>query len=431
RGRVQIIETCLDGLSFSWIVDPDGEIQFSTVGQNFNRFFRLDRTDFLEDWSLMLPEVHSKDRKALELFLSRFDAFPAKESLIFEMARAAHESNRFLQITVRREMGHKQMRVFGVVVDVTELMMAKKQAETEFRVKADFLATVSHELRTPLNSIIGFSKILTSQLGNEPELQQDASNIVLAGESLHVILNDILDYNRIQAEGIRLDNQPFDLAELLGNVYKLNKPIADQKGIGFKLVNRTVDSPLLLGDANRLRQVFQNLVSNALKFTEEGHVEIRVYGSEPSNGRMQLVVEVEDTGVGIGRAEMRRLFKPFSQASREVNRRYGGTGLGLAISSGLVERMGGNIDVTSEPNVGSVFAVQLNLALSRQKQTTKDEQQASTEPIHILAVDDHPLNLKLLDRFLKKAGHTVKMAESGQEAVDLANAEKFDLILMD
>lgn len=431
RGRVQIVESCLGGLSFSWLINRDGELQLNTVGHNFNRFFRVSREEFLEDWLSVLPEVHEKDRKAVELFLSRYDAFPAKESITFELAKAAHESSRYLQITVRREMEKGSMRVFGVLVEVTELMLAKQQAETEYKVKADFLSTVSHELRTPLNSIIGFSKLLHSQLDNEEELQQDAANIVAAGESLHVILNDILDYNRIQAEGVRLHNEAFDLNELLGSVWQLNKPIADQKNIQFKYVNRSTDNPLFTGDANRLRQVFQNLVSNALKFTQEGYVEIRMYGSEPKNNRMQVVVEVEDTGVGIGRAEMRRLFKPFSQANREVNRRFGGTGLGLAISSGLVERMGGSIDVTSEPDVGSVFSVQLNLALSQEKKEQESKASTSQNPIHILIVDDHPLNLKLLDRFLKKSGHTVVQADSGQLAIDLAGKEKFDLILMD
>lgn len=431
RGRVQIVESCLGGLSFSWLIDHDGELHLNTVGQNFNRFFRLSREEFLEDWLSVLAEVHEKDRRAVELFLSRYDAFPAKESLTFQVAKAAHESNRYLQITVRREMEKGYLRVFGVLVDVTELMQAKQQAETEYKVKADFMATVSHELRTPLNSIIGFSKMLESQLEKDAELQQDAANIVAAGESLHVILNDILDYNRIQAEGVRLHNEPFDLNDLLGSVWQLNKPIADQKNIQFKYVNRSSDNPVLLGDPNRLRQVFQNLVSNALKFTEEGYVEIRMYASPPKNSRMQVVVEVEDTGVGIGRAEMRRLFKPFSQASREVNRRFGGTGLGLAISAGLIERMGGSIDVTSEPEVGSVFSVQLNLALSQERKNVEVMSSENNDPIHILIVDDHPLNLKLLDRFLKKAGHSVVQADSGKLAVELSEKEQFDLILMD
>lgn len=431
QGRVQIVESCLGGLSFSWTIDSHAVRHINTVGYNFNRFFRISREEFLDDWLVVLPEIHDKDRKAVELFLSRYDAFPAKESITFQLAKAAHESNRYLQMTVRREMEMGVLRVFGVLVDVTELMLAKQQAHTEYKAKSDFLATISHELRTPLNSIIGFSRLLKTQLDHDSELQQDAASIVDAGESLHVILNDILDYNRIQAEGVRLHNEPFDLNELLSSIWHLNKPVADQKGIQFNYVNRCSDNQTLLGDVNRLRQVFQNLVSNALKFTDEGYVEIRLYGSPPKDSRMQVVVEIADTGVGIGRAEMDRLFKPFSQASREVNRRFGGTGLGLAISSGLVERMGGTIDITSEPDVGSVFSVQLNLALSQKSKQNEKPVNANHAPIHILVVDDHPLNLKLLDRFLKKSGHSVVQADSGKLAVELAEKEEFDLILMD
>ncbi|MFP5483343.1 MAG: ATP-binding protein, partial [Gammaproteobacteria bacterium] len=177
----------------------------------------------------------------------------------------------------------------------------------------------------------------------------------------------------------------------------------------------------------------QNLVSNALKFTDIGYVKMRLMTSQPAQGRIEVFIEVVDSGIGISQPALQKLFQRFSQASREINRQYGGTGLGLAICKGLVELMGGRIDVSSELGVGSVFTVSLNLPLASALSPAKSGKsvESPSKALSILVVDDHPMNIKLLDRYLSKRGHQVVQATGGLPAVELCEKQCFDLVLMD
>lgn len=432
KRRLLNVESCLNGFVVELSIRPGGRVQVENVDHSIERFFPVSRHQFAADWTVMLQHVDPEYHSAFHTVLSRPEAFPNRESFVFASLRQAGSPARYFQLTLQREAKVGVLGLCAVCLDVTDLVLAKEQAETADRAKSEFLATISHELRTPLNAIVGFSKLLEEQI-DDAELRSDVRNISSSATSLHLILSDVLEYSRIQANGLKLNAQPFDLAALVSQVHALNQNLATQKDIQFTLVTES-DSPcLLMGDASRLRQVIQNLVSNAIKFTDEGYVKLRLIVSNPVNSRTEVFIEVADSGIGISQDSMPRLFQRFSQGSREINRQFGGTGLGLAICKGLVELMGGRIDVSSEPGVGSVFTVSLNLPVATDRQAvapSRTEGRAGAM-LNILVVDDHPMNIKLLDRYLGKRGHTVVAATGGLQAVALCQDQHFDLILMD
>lgn len=432
KRRLMSVESCLNGFVVEFTVTVHGHIYVDNADTSLERFFPVTRAQFIADWSVVLKHIDPKYHAPLRTVLSRPEAFPNRESVVFSELRRSGVEPRYFQLTVQREAKPAGVCMYAVCLDVSDLVLAKEQAESADRAKSEFLGTISHELRTPLNAIIGFSRLLEEQL-KDPELRSDVRNISSSATSLHLILSDVLEYSRIQANGLKLEVSPFDLDAMVRQVHALNQNLAIKKNIEFSVVNDVGGPCLVFGDANRLRQVIQNLVSNALKFTDTGYVKLKLSTSAPSQGRVEVFLEVADSGIGISQGAIQKLFQRFSQGSREINRQYGGTGLGLAICKGLVELMGGRIDVSSEPGLGSVFTVSLNLSVARSlgsEKTVKPFEPAA-RALDVLVVDDHPINIKLLDRYLGKRGHRVARATGGIEAVKLCESQYFDLVLMD
>lgn len=433
RDRLAKLELCMNGFSLELWLGETGDLTVLDIQAGVERFLPITKEAVRSDWAAFMAHVDPKHQQALVTALCRNDAFPAQEVVVFGLKRRAGESPLFLQMTILRQATDQGIRLLAVCMDVTDLVLARQVAEKADVAKTEFLATMSHELRTPLNAIVGFARLLEDQLEPGGQLQNDAKSISVAARSLNHILTDILDFSRVEAQGVQLEESPFNIKEIVGQVHALNKPLADQKKLEFTcLVDQT--NPLWVsGDFNRLRQIIQNLVSNALKFTSHGFVRMKLQSTQAQNGRVDVFIEVADSGIGIGQAGLRKLFKRFSQASRSINREFGGTGLGLAISKGLVELMGGRIEVTSEPGVGSVFTVCLNLPIAASVAPTVEVKAVTKDKVSlsILLVDDHPMNLKLLDRYLSKRDHHVNSALGGLEALDLTRTKTFDLILMD
>ena len=286
--------------------------------------------------------------------------FPTELSIIRTYSKGTPRFTAFLRdITERREMEKV-------------LIEARDQAEKASKTKSEFLANMSHEIRTPMNGVLGMTALLKETPLNE-EQQDYVDGILQSGQSLMSIINDILDYSKIEASKLELEDIDFDLEEILQNVIQLFAPQAQNKGIRLDLKLSPNCPTRLHGDPNRLRQVLYNLVNNAIKFTSEGRVQIDVTGETTDSGSANICIKVKDTGIGIAEDALKTLFVAFTQADSSTTRKYGGTGLGLAISRKLIHKMGGEIHVNSKLGEGSAFWVDLTLRLATEPEQSNSQ----------------------------------------------------------
>jgi len=325
-----------------------------------------------------------------------------------------------------------------------ELVAARDLAEEAARAKGAFLAGMSHEIRTPLNSIIGLTE-LTLHGDLDAQQRDHLQTVREAGKTLLALVNDILDFSRLGARGLELHDEHFSLPRVISSVSRTLRVQARKKGVALRANMRKGCPMASRGDPDRLRQVLINLVGNAVKFTETG--EVRFWAEPWPQGDLSGLPEgsvwvrffVRDTGIGIPPGKVGVIFDPFRQADGSITRRYGGTGLGLAISRQLVELMGGEISVESEPGKGSTFSFTLPLAPGDPARVRKKKYAAgavkalrsASRPLRVLLVEDNALNVKLAQALLRRLGHAARTAQNGREALDILARESFDVALMD
>jgi signal transduction histidine kinase/DNA-binding response OmpR family regulator len=315
-----------------------------------------------------------------------------------------------------------------------ELKAATARAEQLAQVKSDFLANMSHEIRTPLNGIVGYSGLALEDAGLSGSARQYVERVFHASNSLRVIIDDILDFSKLEAGELKLDSMSFSIDETIDNCLSIVRPAAAVKGL--ELGRETDQSPpaWVVGDGLRIRQVLLNLLNNAIKFTERGTVELRIQCTH-TVGHARVRFSVCDTGIGISSDNRYKLFKRFSQAEDSTTRKFGGTGLGLVISQRIIEAMGGKIEVDSVQGEGCTFSFSLDLPLadSPHRHHVGHGAAAVVEPfpLRILIVDDHEMNRDLVSILLRKVGHIPDEACDGAAAIRKARESTYDLILMD
>jgi len=318
-----------------------------------------------------------------------------------------------------------------------EMQTAKSEAEKASQTKSEFLANMSHEIRTPMNAIINLSH-LALNTSSKTKTNDYLVKLHSSGKNLLNIINDILDFSKIEAGKLSIDNIPFNLRDIISNITDTYTTITKEKGLIFKIAYLDCNNLDLLGDPHRLRQIVENLLNNAIKFTEKGQVTLTIMEKRDTTQSTTYTFEISDTGIGLTEAQAKNLFNSFQQADSSITRKYGGSGLGLSICKQLAELMKGNISVNSEYGNGSTFSFSIPFEINKkslpetsQKADNIKKKLSNLKSVKILLVEDNETNQLIAQAILTELNMKVTIANNGKEALQQMKEQEFSLVFMD
>lgn len=441
RENVEVSEKRIRSIidnSPTMITLKDNVGKYLSVNQAFLDFYKMKFEDVIGKTDRdIFDEEHANEIRDndLEVLLKRQQS-TRQEEFEYNGKKNYFHVNRF---PLFGKNDRNPYAVGSVSLDISQELQTKelreemKHAEAANRAKSEFLASMSHELRTPLNVIMGMSQLLNR--GTLTEHQKKLiESIQRSSKVLLSLIEDVLDLSKIEAGKINFEKNPIKLEQLTTDAFQGFESEASRKGIQLFRDSRLDHDLTVLGDQVRLRQVLNNLLGNALKFTEKGSVHFLVRQESKTNDHAIVYFEVKDSGIGIPKESQAKLFQRFTQADSSTSRRFGGTGLGLAISKQLVELMDGNIGFDSVDGIGSTFWFRVRFPLadgSAENQEDNKDTDLDMKSLRILAVDDNPESLRFLRLFFEDGGATIVTAESGQDAIHALEKEDFNVILMD
>ncbi len=438
EARYQRIAANVPGMVYQFVMRTDGSFAFPFVSEFSRELYGLEPQAIVAEPMLLIDIVHPDDRPGFDKSIEESARLlqPWKWS-----GRFLHKSGEYRWVEgASRPKKEENGDILwdGLLVDITnrkktevELLEAKEAAEAATIAKSQFLATMSHEIRTPMNAVIGMTGLLLDT-GLNAEQTEYAEIIRDSGDALLTVINDILDYSKIEADQLELERHPVALRQVVESSLDLLATRAAEKEIELAYVIEP-DTPLaVLGDETRLRQIIVNLLSNAVKFTERGEVVLTLSSKPLTLNHYELQFDVRDTGIGIPEDRMDRLFRSFSQVDASTTRRYGGTGLGLVICQRLTKMMGGSIWVESEVGKGSIFHVAIPMEATEAVSTSIEISPPHLEGRRILIVDDNPTNRQILQLQARSWGMESLETANGQEALRLLQeGENFDIAILD
>ncbi len=437
-----------------YIVDAEQSFRLTFVNDAASQHFGYAKdillTTHIQDYDLELDEQKIKDLFVIIKKQKNITFTSKHRNVLGEIVPVKINAN-YINISNQKLVGGYFRDLRADIEAEQQLLTALEGAEQAAKSKGAFLTNMSHEIRTPMNGILGLTELALHQ-ELSPKLSDYLQKIYSSGKSLLLILNDILDFSKLEASGMHIENQIFCLNDVLRNLRDLFSISAEVKQLKLIFDIDTAAPLYLIGDALRLTQILANLISNAIKFTNQGTITIKIELKVLDNIKALIAFSVKDTGLGIDADDLARLFQPFSQVDSSMTRRFGGTGLGLAISQSLLKLMDSELTVISQPSLGSQFSFEVLLGVSSinigKEQKILDESALNAENfilndselnhnevnfqgISILVVEDNNINQKVVSELLKLSGMSVVIADNGQIALEKLQQQAFDAVLMD
>ncbi len=430
------------GLGF-WEADIiDGRL---TWNDKLQEMFEFGPGQFEGELKEVIKRIHPDDYEPLKEAMENALKFEERYGVEFRIVTPKGDI-RWIEChgEVHRDIDQKPMKLVGATLDITAKKMnnlalrkAKEAADQASEAKSRFLANMSHEIRTPIGVILGYTELLQMTKPAQSECEQYYKTISGSCRDLTRIIDDILDLSKVEAGRLELDSRPFSLSKCLDEIGQTFKDVASAKKLEFSISKGDLLPMQLCSDVARIKQVLINLIGNAIKFTHEGSVEVKVNVSRLESGRFQTSIDVVDTGIGLTAEQIKVLFKPFSQADTSTSRKYGGTGLGLALSKRIAQALDGDVRIIqSQENSGSTFRFVFNAHamdadnIQPPELPTRDITQ-DLSGIRVLVAEDVAQNQFLIKEILGQMGALVDVTSNGREALNIASQTNYDIILMD